>query len=110
MFYAYTKEVARFRRLVEPAAPTNFRWLYSYGGREDHLIDPTHDRHADVFPTLEALEAAGYLDQAASDLLAVLAPTNRIGIVANNIPQLRRRQGSVTFRQRQDERPARTGR
>jgi hypothetical protein len=30
-FYAYTKEVRRFRRLVEPDPPPNFLWVYSYG-------------------------------------------------------------------------------
>ena len=30
-FYAYTKEVSRFRRLVEPDPPPNFLWVYSYG-------------------------------------------------------------------------------
>ena len=107
LFYAYTKEVVRFRSLVEPAAPTNFRWLYSYGGRQDHLIDIDLDRHADVFPSVDALEDAGYFDQAANDLLAVLAPTNRIGIVANSIPHLRRRQGPQTFRDAQAARPVR---
>lgn len=32
-FYAYTKEVDRFRRLVEPDPPSNFLWVYSYGYR-----------------------------------------------------------------------------
>jgi hypothetical protein len=30
-FYAYTKEVRRFRRLVEPDPPPNLLWVYSYG-------------------------------------------------------------------------------
>lgn len=30
-FYAYTKEVSRFRTLVEPDPPPNFLWVYSYG-------------------------------------------------------------------------------
>ena len=107
LFYAYTKEVSRFREIVEPVAPPNFRWLFSYGGKQDHLIDPIRDRHADVFPTLEALTAAGYTDQASSDLLAVTAPTNLIGIVANNVPQLRRRQGDSTFRDTQAQRKVR---
>ncbi|MCX4489886.1 hypothetical protein OG890_39040 [Streptomyces anulatus] len=48
-FYAYTKEVSRFRRLVEPT-----------------------DRVADVFPDEAAILSAGYHSQDASDLLAVL--------------------------------------
>jgi hypothetical protein len=104
LFYAYTKEVSRFQRIVAGRAPVNFRWLYSYGGKEDHLIDPERDRHADVFPTMRDLLNAGYFDQSSSDLLAVFAPTNRIGIVTNNIPQLRRRQGEVSFREKQSVR------
>jgi hypothetical protein len=30
-FYCYTKEVDRFRRLVEPDSPVNLSWVYSYG-------------------------------------------------------------------------------
>lgn len=97
LFYAYTKEVSRFRRLVEPIAPVNLRWLYSLGGKEDHLLDLEHDRHADVFPDAGAVSLAGYVDQSESDLLAVLAPSNRIGIPANNIRHLRKRQGDESF-------------
>jgi hypothetical protein len=108
-FYAYTKEVLRFKRLAErqyysatgggyfPWAPRNFKWLYSLGGKQDHLIDLDRDRHAEVFPTAEALEAAGYFNQEGDDRLAVEAPTHKIGIVANNIPHFRKRQGTDTF-------------
>ena len=97
LFYAYTKEVSLFRRCVEERAPINFRWLYSLGGKEDHLLDLEVDRHAEVFPNSVLLESAGYLDQSASDLLAVLAPSNRIGIEANRIPAARKKQGGRTF-------------
>jgi hypothetical protein len=96
-FYAYTKEVSRFKRMVEGRAPSNFKWLYSMGGKEDHLIDVVNDRHAEVFHSAEALEAAGYFNQEASDLLAIEAPTNKIGIVANNIPHFKKKQGGETF-------------
>ncbi|MFD5079544.1 hypothetical protein [Streptomyces sp. NPDC058371] len=81
-FYAYTKEVSRFRRLVEPNPPANFKYVFSRGGKEDVLIDPTRDRDADVFPTQDDLEAAGYSSQAASDLLAVHGPP-RVGMTVN---------------------------
>jgi hypothetical protein len=83
-FYCYTKEIPLFRRLVEPDPPANFRWVYSYGGRWDHLIRDT-DRRADVFPTREALDAAGFHDQEDSDLLAIYGPL-AVGIVVNNHP------------------------
>jgi hypothetical protein len=102
VFYAYTKEVKRFKRLVEGKAPENFRWLYSLGGKQDHLIDRVNDRHAEVFPSEAALEEAGYFNQEESDLLAIYAPTNRIGIVANNIPAFKKKMGSRTFGQVQE--------
>lgn len=95
LFYCYTKSVSLFRAVI--GWPTNFLWCYSLGGREDHLLDLSFDRHAEVFPTVEALHAAGYFDQEANDLLCVLAPDHRIGIVANRIPHLRRAQGTRTF-------------
>jgi hypothetical protein len=98
LFYAYTKEITRLRMYAENA-PENFRWLYSLGGREDHLIDRDTERHADVFPTTEAIVEAGYMDQSMSDLYAILLPTNRIGIPANNIRHFRKRQGEHTFGQ-----------
>lgn len=83
-FYCYTKEVEMFKRLVEPNPPANFKWVYSFGGRWDHLITDD-DRRADVFPSREALEEAGYYDQEDSDLLAIYGP-KAVGIVVNNHP------------------------
>ena len=95
-FYCYTKSVARFRRLVENNPPDNLLWCYSLGGKEDHLLDLEHERHAEVFPGATELEDAGYSDQTSSDLLAVLGP-KRVGIPANRIPHLLKRQGAETF-------------
>jgi len=96
-FYCYTKAIDRFKRLVEPGAPDNFLWCYSLGGREDHLIDSARERHADVFPDVEALVTAGYTDQTESDLLAVLSESPLVGIPANRILHLLKRQESETF-------------
>ncbi|KAA9159451.1 hypothetical protein FPZ12_020330 [Amycolatopsis acidicola] len=91
-FYAYTKEVRRFKRLVEPNSPENFLWVYSYGGREDAWISPERDRVADVFPDAEAISEAGWSSQEASDLLAVLGP-RLVGVPANRIPHFLKRLG-----------------
>jgi len=96
LFYAYTKEVEMMR--AHGALPRNFKYLFSTGGLQDHLIEPA-DRHADVFPDADALHAAGYLSQAANDLLAILLPTPRIGIVANNIPHFNKRLAGRRFSQ-----------
>lgn len=105
LFYAYTKEVSRFRRVAEAAAPPNFLWVYSLGGREDHLIDLAVDRHADVFPDAQAIEDAGYYDQTEHDLLCVVAPSHRIGIPANNIPAFKKRMAGRTFAEMEAETP-----
>lgn len=90
LFYAYTKEVQMFLD-YEDRIPENLRVIYSYGGLQDGLIEPDRHRHADVFPNLETLESQGYLDQSSSDLIAVCAPTTRIGIPANNLAVPNRR-------------------
>lgn len=97
LFYCYTKEVALFKRVVEPAAPENFLWCYSMGGKQDHLVDKDRDYHADVFHDAEAVEAAGYFSQDDHDLLCVVAPSNRIGIPSNNIPHFRKKMAGKTF-------------
>lgn len=97
LFYAYTKEVALLKRVADGAAPANFLWCYSMGGRQDHLVDLDRDQHADVFPDAAAIDAAGYYSQDAHDLLCVLAPTNRVGIPANNIPHYKRVMDGRTF-------------
>jgi protein gp88 len=95
-FYAYTKEVLRFRRLVTPDAPRNFLWAFSYGGTQDALLDPSVDRVADVFATEAAIAEAGWHSQHASDLLAVLGP---VGMSANRIPAFLKRLGGRRFSQ-----------
>ena len=88
LFYAYTKEVAMLEGAI---LPDNMRVLYSFGGKQDHLIDRDRHRHADVFPSLETLESRGYADQGENDLLAICHPNHRIGIVRNNLPVAIRR-------------------
>ena len=103
-FYCYTKEVSMFKKIVEPRCPSNFKYLYSLGGREDHLVDLENDRHADVFPDDAAILDAGYSNQDASDLLAITLPSNKIGIPQNNIPHFRKRLAGRTFGELQKER------
>jgi len=103
-FYAYTKEVALVKSFD---LPSNMVIVFSMGGKEDSLIDVEVDRHADVFPTLEALEDAGYTDQGDSDLLAIKMSNNKVGIVVNNIPHLKKKQGVATFSSLQRERDER---
>ncbi len=103
LFYAYTKEVG----MVKDAGITrhsNLLICYSMGGKQDDLVDKDVDYHADVFPDLASIAEAGYYSQHESDLLCVLAPSNRIGIPQNNIPHFRKRLAGRTFSQAQQER------
>jgi hypothetical protein len=101
-FYCYTKEVSRFRRMVEPDPPGNFLWTYSYGGTQDTLLDPDADRVADVFPDSDSIAAAGFASQEARDTDAVLGPP-KTGIPANNIRHFRTLQGDRSFSEWQAE-------
>ena len=101
-FYCYTKEVKMFKEVVEPDYPKNFYWVYSFGGRQDNLIED-NDRQADVFPTQEALEAAGFFDQEDSDLLAIRGP-HKVGIVINNHPGAVKGLAGLSFRELQASR------
>ena len=104
-FYAYTKEVAMLKEhQAAGVIPANFRYLFSMGGKQDHLVDPDVDRHADVFAGHAEVEAAGYADQSASDLLAITLPTTRIGIPANNIRHFNRKMAGRAFSTLQAER------
>lgn len=106
-FYCYTKEVSRFRRLVEAKPgqiPRNFQYVFSLGGTEDHLIDRARDRHADVFPDEASINEAGYSSQNRVDTDCVTLPTNRIGIPANNIAHFRKIMDGRTFSAMETER------
>jgi hypothetical protein len=93
-----------FKEVVEPNCPENFRYLYSMGGKQDHLINKETDRHAEVFPDDAAILDAGYGNQDASDLLAITLPTNKIGIPANNIKHFNKKMARRTFGELQEER------
>jgi hypothetical protein len=93
-FYSYTKEVLMVKA---HQLPKNLTIIFSLGGRQDHFIIKDIDRHAEVFPTLAQLEAAGYTDIADDDRLAALSENHRIGLVSNNIPHLKKKQGDQTF-------------
>ena len=101
-FYAYTKEISRFRTLVEPDPPPNFLWIYSYGGTQDAALDPARDRVADVFSDETAIAEARWASQEASDLLAVLGP-RLVGVPANRIPVFLKRLAGRRFSEWQAE-------
>lgn len=80
-FYAYTKMVGMMKRLRLFGLPENFTLIFSYGGKEDHLINPAVDRHARVFEDEVSLKAAGYADGSDDDMVAARGDSNLIGLV-----------------------------
>lgn len=91
-FYAYPKSVG-FREAVEPNPPTNFKWVYSLGGREDHLVDVTIEWHVDIFPDEESLAEAGHASRAEEGFLVSVLGPKKVGIAANDIKHLQKKQG-----------------
>lgn len=91
LFYAYTKEVEMFQNTAY--FPPNFRFLFSTGGLQDHLIGDA--RHADVFPEEDMTD--GYASQSESDLLAVFAHSPKVGIPANNIKHFKKKMAGRRF-------------
>jgi hypothetical protein len=97
-FYAYTKEVSMIKRNQEAKlVPENFIFIFSFGGKEDHLIDKNSDRHSDVFTDYEKMIADGYVDICEDDKQAAINPNHRIGLFRNNIPHLIKKMNGKTF-------------
>jgi len=80
-FYAYTKQVRLFKSINPQAIPSNFEFIYSYGGKEDALIDVETDRHALVFESKSELILKGYINASSDDLLAINSNCRKIGLV-----------------------------
>lgn len=68
IFYAYTKQVAMFKQVN---LPKNFIIIYSYGGKQDNLIDKSKDRHSWVFESTSELESTNYVNASDDDMLAL---------------------------------------
>lgn len=79
-FYAYTKMVSQSEKLAQ-IKPSNFRTIYSFGGREDSQIDTDKHYHSKVFQNDTDLQAQGYIDGTLDDTVAALGAARRIGLV-----------------------------
>lgn len=78
-FYVYTKQVKMFKYQAG-RIPLNFNLVFSFGGKQDSMIDLNNDAHSRVFESLKDLKAAGYVDGTNDDLVAALG-TQKIGLV-----------------------------
>jgi hypothetical protein len=77
-FYAYSKSLPYFQGVT---LPSNLRVIFSQGGKHDAMIDVEKHRHARIFDSVEALQAAGYVDSHATDLPAATDESLKIGLV-----------------------------
>ncbi len=71
--------------------------IYSFGGKEDKLIDRETDRHSDVFPDYDDMIKAGYNDIGDDDKLAAYHPNHKVGLYRNNIPHFIKKMGDKKF-------------
>ena len=69
-FYAYTKSVSFVKdAAISGLVPENFTYVFSYGGKQDLLIDREHDRWAEIVPE-DAEIPAGCFDGSHDDIYA----------------------------------------
>ena len=79
-FYAYTKSVRYFKDNYD-RLPDNLKIIFSFGGKDDHLIDTNKHAHCHVFSDSELLKKSDYIDASNNDMVAAFSETKRIGIV-----------------------------
>jgi hypothetical protein len=83
-FYAYTKQVEFMNeQQAKGLIPSNFTYVFSFGGKQDHMINKESNRHAAIFPSIEALLAAHYTDASESDIPASMATIKNVGLVVH---------------------------
>jgi len=95
IFYAYTKEVSMFKNIG--VLPDNFITIFSFGGKEDHLIDKEKDRHSDVFHDYKQMIEAGYNDIGDDDSQAAINDNHKVGLYRNNIKHFIKKMGNKKF-------------
>jgi len=78
--YAYTKQVELLKR-YRADWPENFTVIFSLGGKQDHLVDLSTDRHAQVFDSVQELNFARYANASINDAVAWRSKNHRIGLV-----------------------------
>lgn len=80
-FYAYTKMVHMFNKFKsQELIPSNFIVIYSYGGKQDKLVDVSVDRHSRVFSSESELLENGYVNASKDDILALTDNIN-VGLI-----------------------------
>lgn len=78
-FYAYSKQVEMIKTYGK--LPVSFRVIFSFGGKQDSMIDLERDFHSKVFESLDQLTNQGYTDGTLDDMIAALCNSKKIGLV-----------------------------
>lgn len=87
-FYAYTKQVKMFKETLKNQIPKNLTIIYSYGGKQDNLINKKTDRHAKVFLDINELKKSKYNDTTKTDDNAYNKRIRKIGLVYHGIKKI----------------------
>jgi hypothetical protein len=77
LFYGYTKMVSLVKN-YEEWIPPNMKLCFSFGGREDKLIDVENDVHSKVFKDAVPPD---YADASHDDMVLALGNNNKIGLI-----------------------------
>ena len=96
-FYAYTKEVEMFKTTLNGMLPDNFITIFSFGGKQDNLIDKEIDRHSDVFHDYDDMIKQGYNDIGDDDKQAAININHKVGLYRNNIKHFIKKMGDKKF-------------
>jgi hypothetical protein len=75
-FYAYTKMISVLKSIKHPK---NFEVIYSFGGKQDHLIDTDNDRHVKVYENDNDIPET-YIKANDNDLFAI-TKNKRVALV-----------------------------
>ena len=83
IFYAYTKSISFFKvslKMMGIKLPDNFKVIFSFGSKQDNLINTKTDRHALIFDNIKELINKSYINASENDLNAITKNKN-IGLV-----------------------------
>lgn len=78
-FYAYTNSVELIKKNID-SLPENFDVIFSTSGKQKQMIDPTKDRHAVIFSSLDAMKHSEYVNASEHDLYATRWFNNSIRV------------------------------
>jgi len=76
-FYFYTKSVKMVKDFG--LLPGNVHAVFSFGGKQDDLIDTDNDAHSVIFDSKEELDGEGYTDCSKLDLNII--GTKKVGLI-----------------------------